>query len=197
MKVRITTMAVMGVLIAALGCDQNQPTGPTTADFNAAREKLAAKVKDQGGKKPPAAAQAKKPSPADVAPQMQEGGFASVETGYRYDPRGKRDPFRSFEWEQLEIELSQAGARGPLEQFDVAQLTVVGVVWSNQNARALVEDPSGMSYIVAHGARIGKNDGRVTKIADNLVVVRETYVDLMGEETTKDIEMRVRASEGG
>jgi Tfp pilus assembly protein PilP len=44
---------------------------------------------------------------------------------------------------------------------------------------------------------MGKNSGRVTSIDDNLVVVRETYVDLSLEETTKDIEMRIRATEGG
>jgi Tfp pilus assembly protein PilP len=87
--------------------------------------------------------------------------------------------------------------RGPLEHFDVTQLSVVGVVWKNNNARALVQDPSGMTYIVAEGARIGKNEGRVTQIADNLVVVKETYVDTVGEETTKDIEMRIRVTEGG
>jgi Tfp pilus assembly protein PilP len=54
-----------------------------------------------------------------------------------------------------------------------------------------------MSYIVDRGARIGKNDGRVTRIDDNLVVVRETYVDFLGEETSKDVEMRIRAIEGG
>jgi len=37
----------------------------------------------------------------------------------------------------------------------------------------------------------------VTTIDDNLVVVNETYVDFLGQETTKDIEMRIRRSEGG
>ena len=54
-----------------------------------------------------------------------------------------------------------------------------------------------MSYIVAEGTKIGKSNGRVTQIDDNLVVVQETYVDSSGETTTKDIEMRIRATEGG
>jgi Tfp pilus assembly protein PilP len=87
--------------------------------------------------------------------------------------------------------------RGPLEQFDVSQLSLIGVVWNANDARALIQDPSGMSYIIAEGAKIGKNSGRVTSIDDNLVVVKETYVDLNLEETTKDIEMRIRATEGG
>ena len=99
-----------------------------------------------------------------------EPAFAVVDSGYRYDSQGKRDPFRSFEWEQLKLELTDAGMRGPLEQFDVNQLTVVGVVWNNHNARALVQDPSGMSYIIGEGTRIGKNDGKVQRNRSGLHV---------------------------
>ena len=87
--------------------------------------------------------------------------------------------------------------RGPLEQFDVSQLSVVAVVWNVEGGRALVEDPSGQSYIVEMGSRIGKNDGSVVRIDDNLVVVKETYVDFLGHESRKDVEMRIRSSEGG
>jgi Tfp pilus assembly protein PilP len=61
----------------------------------------------------------------------------------------------------------------------------------------LVQDPAGNSYIVGEGTRIGKNEGRVIDIEDNLIIVKETYVDFLGQETTKDIEMRIRRSEGG
>jgi Tfp pilus assembly protein PilP len=76
-------------------------------------------------------------------------------------------------------------------------MSLLAVVWSTGTARALVLDPSGKSYIVGTGTRMGKNDGRVVEIDDNLVVVKETYVDFLGQETTKDIEMRIRRSEGG
>ncbi len=86
---------------------------------------------------------------------------------------------------------------GPLEQFDVSQLSIVAVVWNTGSMRALVEDPAGHSYIIGKGTRIGKNDGTVTEIDDNLVVVNETYEDYLGNVTKKDIEMRIRRSEGG
>jgi Tfp pilus assembly protein PilP len=44
---------------------------------------------------------------------------------------------------------------------------------------------------------VGKNEGRIIKIDDSVVIVKETYVDLMGQESTKDIELRIRRSEGG
>ena len=190
MRIRATAMAI--ALLALPGCQDDGPVGPTTEDFQAAREEMAKKL--ASGKKPP------KPAPvvaARPAATNDPSSFGAIERGYNYDPTGKRDPFRSFEWEQLKLELMAGDTRGPLEHFDVLQLSVVGVVWKNDNARALIQDPSGMTYIVGEGARIGKNDGRVTEIADNLVVVEETYVDTMGEETTKDIEMRIRVTEGG
>ena len=188
--VRITAMALALALLALVGCGRDAPTGPTTADFNEARQQLAGKLARGETKK---TAPARRPQPQEP----EELAFAASEPGYRYDARGKRDPFRSFEWEQLKLELTDADMRGPLEQFDVNQLTVVGVVWNDHNARALVQDPSGMSYIIGEGTRIGKNDGRVMQINDNLVVVRETYVDFLGEETTKEVEMRIRPTEGG
>jgi Tfp pilus assembly protein PilP len=187
-------MALAIALLALPGCQKEIPVGPTSEQFNEARRELAAKLKDGKLKK------AKKQQPAKkraVALEADDMGLLAVEGGFHYDPRGKRDPFRSFEWEQLKLELGDGSTRGPLEQFDVSQLSLIGVVWNAQNARALIQDPSGMSYIVAEGARIGKNSGRVTSIDDNLVVIKETYVDLNLEETTKDIEMRIRATEGG
>ena len=116
-----------------------------------------------------------------------------------YDKTGLRDPFRSFEWERREQDLAAQDNMmgGPLEQFDVSQVSVIAVVWKTGSARALVEDPAGQSYIIGKGTRIGKNDGMVTEINDNIVVVNETYEDYLGKITKKDIEMRIRRSEGG
>jgi Tfp pilus assembly protein PilP len=44
---------------------------------------------------------------------------------------------------------------------------------------------------------MGKNEGRVITINDNLVLVRETYVDYVGDKTTKDIPMRIRQGREG
>ncbi len=122
--------------------------------------------------------------------------FANTGSGAVYDKTDLRDPFRSFEWERKELASDDLDG-GPLEQFDVSQLSVIAVVWKTGSARALVEDPGGESYIIAKGTRIGKNDGTVTKIDDNLVVVNESYEDYLGNVTQKDVELRIRRSEGG
>jgi type IV pilus assembly protein PilP len=122
-------------------------------------------------------------------------GFGAAGEGFHYDPTGKRDPFRSFILDRLN-ELED-GVKGPLEQFDLSQLDVVGIVWHANRRRALIEDPSGRGYVVQEGTAVGKNEGHVTRIDDNLVMVRETYVDYVGEKTTKDIPMRVRPNRQG
>jgi Tfp pilus assembly protein PilP len=177
-------------LLVLASCDQG-PTGPTTEDFNREREDLMAKVK---AKKERVAA--KPVQPVATADPMKPT-FGSYGGAFTYDRTGMRDPFRTFEWEEKSRKALMGADRGPLEQYDVNQMSLLAVVWNTGTARALVQDPSGKSYIIGTGTRIGKNEGRVTDIDDNLVVVKETYVDFLGKETTKDIEMRIRRSEGG
>jgi type IV pilus assembly protein PilP len=183
-------LAAAASLGTAIGCHEETPAGLAANEFAAARTAAV-----QG-------AQAAPPPVAPVAPAMPVAtvdpisGVAQMDTGYSYDPTGKRDPFRSFVWDRPD-KMQAIAEAGPLGQFDLSQLEVVAVVWRTGNARALVEDPSGESYIVGEGAAIGKNRGHVVSIDDNTVVVKETYVDYLGQETTKDVEMRMRRSEGG
>ncbi len=181
-----TAMAV--AILTVLGCGDDSESGPKPGEISDRRSALEARL---ANKKQALASQ---PTSA-ASVETTIGGVGLVAGRFRYDPAGKRDPFRSFLFERPENmpEL----ARGPLEQFDVSQLSLVAVVWDVGSARALVQDPSGMSFIIAEGTRVGKNAGRVLRIGDNAVVVKETYVDYRGKETTRDVEMRIRMSEGG
>jgi Tfp pilus assembly protein PilP len=187
--VRFKAILTLIAFLVLAGCD-DAPRGPTTEDFNRERTALMAKVT---AKKKAVAESGKQAAPAEP----MEPTFGSIGAGYTYDRTGMRDPFRSFEWEERTRLALDIAERGPLEQFDVNQLALLAVVWNTGTARALVQDPAGNSYIVGEGARIGKNEGRVIDIDDNLIIVKETYVDFLGQETTKDIEMRIRRSEGG
>jgi hypothetical protein len=182
-------------LFVAVGCGE-EPGGTTTTELNDKRAALAAKVAERKQKGAAPAVAARTVAQARPGKPGMSGGFGMIEHDYVYDPTGKRDPFRNFKWERPD-RLRERELTGPLEQFDLSQLSLVAVVWKTGNARALIQDPSGSSYIVAEGARIGKNEGFVTAIDDNLVRVKETYVDFLGRETTKDIELRMRGNEGG
>ncbi len=193
MSVRVWALGVAIAVCALAGCEDERPLGPTTQEFNQERQALVAKLDKDRGKAAGKAA-ARKPSAPAAGGAV---GFAAEGADFSYDPQGRRDPFRSYEWEHMKRELASSQQSGPLEHYDLTQLELVGVVWDVGRARALVQDPSGMSYVVAAGGRMGKNEGLVTRIDDNLVVVRERYVDLYGNESTKDVEMRIRASDGG
>ncbi len=129
---------------------------------------------------------------AEVA-EPESGERVDVE--YRYDPTGKPDPFKSFLKQMLVVKDTES--LSPLERFDLSQLTVTGIIWAARDPRALVEDPTGKGYIVGEGTGIGKNKGRIVRIGDNRVVVKETYVDFHNKATTKEVDLYLYQRHGG
>jgi type IV pilus assembly protein PilP len=114
---------------------------------------------------------------------------------FSYEPEGKPDPFKSYV-RQL-VAIQQADLSSPLQRFDLSQLTVTGIIWSNEKPRALIEDPTGKGYVVQTGAPIGKNRGRIVHIGDNRVTVKETYVDSADQATTTEVDMYLYEKNGG
>lgn len=181
----------LALLVALLSaCSEQAGQGPSTEEFAKEREALQARIARKQGPK------AEKVKGRSSGQAMAPTDFGMVGRDYSYDSSGKRDPFRNFKWTRPD-RLAMAEITTPLEQYDLGQLSLVAVVWKTGNARALIHDPAGASYIVGEGARIGKNAGLVKLIRDGLVVVTETYVDYLGQETVKDVEMRMRRNEGG
>jgi Tfp pilus assembly protein PilP len=193
--VKVSAIAIAIALLLSIGCE-SEKNQPSAAEFEQERAKLMARVAERKANKKsaPTAAQVDKPTTVAATSEPAEDSFGSSASGFKYNRIGKNDPFRSFKWERLEMAQTDGG---PLEQFDVSQLSLVAVIWKTGNAKALVQDPSGQGYIVGMGTPIGKNEGLVTQIDDNLVIVKETYEDFLGNSTKKDIEMRIRATEGG
>lgn len=186
------TIAAIVALLALTACEEQAPSA-TAADYDKARQEAAARLpKDAPKGGAPGKRIAGNPAAA-AAGARTNYGTASLD--YRYDPTGKRDPFRSFVRDKLRDDA--ANVESPLEQFELGQLTVSGVVWQADRRRALVQDPSGQTYVVKTGDRMGKNDGVVREIGDSSLVVLESYVDFHGDKTEKEIEMRIRQSTGG
>lgn len=183
----IVLLCVLG--LATSGCKEDPKAGPTAADYQAERQRLLAQRKQQGPGKATGTSATEVPTSANAA----EGGFRAVEPTYTYRVQGRRDPFQPYRHNKRPV----ADSQGPLMAYELEQLSVVAVVWKTQNPRALVADPRGDTHVVQKGTLIGKNDGLVIHIGDNMVLVKETYIDFAGELTTNDVELRIRSIQGG
>jgi type IV pilus assembly protein PilP len=141
-----------------------------------------------GSKDKPDANAAKQAAPkvAKAAPE------APIAAAYHYDPTDKTDPFKSYI--RREVTLENEANSSPLERFDLSQLIVMGIIWGVDEPRALIRDPTGKGYIVRAGTPIGKNKGRILRIEDNKVVVKETYLDHLDRATTKEVELELYAN---
>lgn len=112
--------------------------------------------------------------PALEPPQLTaEPPPAEVE--YRYQSVGKRDPFRSFvifcRLPELEDPLT------PLQQFELDELRLTGILWSDDAPVALIETPDGVGHPTHLGDLVGRAWGKVDSIDASGVVVREEYRD--------------------
>lgn len=96
---------------------------------------------------------------------------------YSYNPLGKPDPFMPFISEE---KLKAAGA-APLESLEVGQLTLVAVITGGKGPLAMVEDASGKGYILRPGSRVGTQEGIVTSILADRVVITEKVKDFSGK----------------
>jgi len=119
------------------------------------------------------------PARAQVEVPLPDDG-----SGYEYDATGKRDPFRPlFLLRRPAAQTVQPMT--PLQRYEIGQLRLVGVVYNLAPPRAMVEDSSGLGFIVTPGTPIGPNGGVVTAIRPRQVVVEEWQTDVIGEKHRK------------
>ena len=122
-----------------------------------------------------------KPAPAAAAPPAA--------ADYRYRSAGKSDPFRPFletdpavikkrEEDALKKAVSRKAAKAvpisPLQQMDIGHFRLVGIIGSDQSRSAVVIDGATKKfYPLSVGTLIGLNDGRVTAIEPDRVIITE------------------------
>lgn len=121
---------------------------------------------------------------------------------YRYEARGKVDPFVPFinkVVERLAEKKRKKGALSPLERVDVTQLKVIGILWEPENsnqARAMVELPDGKGFILEKGMVVGRNEGKVVKITPDTVIVEEESMNIFGEVEKKEVVLKLHPKKG-
>jgi type IV pilus assembly protein PilP len=115
---------------------------------------------------------------------------------YTYRPAGKPDPFKPF------IQLTPLKEHSkvpltPLQKYEISQLKLVAIIALPEGNIALVEDSAGKGYFLKKGTGIGNNDGKVTKILKDKVIVEETYQDIFGQPKTHEVSLILHPTEEG
>jgi len=138
---------------------------------------------------------AEKAEKSTVVTPLTEGASGASETkaeapeGLRLAP-GRRDPFRPITL-NVRTNTRRRENLSPLERFEIGQLKLVGVVWNVKEPTALVEDSSGLGYMVKVGTPIGSNDGKVREVRRDSLIVEEFFVDLYGAKKRREVSMRL------
>ena len=114
---------------------------------------------------------------------------------FRYDSRGRRDPFRSV----LETAKSKQKLADlpPLQRVDLIDMKLTGIVWGAYGPSALIKTPDGKAYTVRAGALLGLNQGVILRISESAVMVREEIEDIFGVKKTRKIELVLYPQEEG
>jgi len=138
----------------------------------------------------------KKEEPAKVAEQKAPEKKEEIE--FTYNSAGKPDPFKPFIQLTPIRESSRSTPLTPLQKYDVSQLKLVAIISAPGGNIALVEDATGKGYFLKRGVWIGKNDGKVTKILKDKVIIEEAYQDVFGQTKTHEISLILhKVEEGG
>lgn len=125
----------------------------------------------------------------EALPPAEEGPARPL-----YNPEGRRDPFRPF-IAATPVEKERKRPLTPLERYSLSQLRLVAIVWSEDGAVAMVEDPEGKGYSIRVGTRIGDRNGRVKKILKDRVIVVERFLDAFGKEKKEEVTLELPKEE--
>ena len=102
----------------------------------------------------------------------------TTETGWKYDPTGKPDPFKPFILASAATEEAPVVVHRQLTTLQKMPLSEIqaglkAIIWGQLGSKALVEDATGKGYVVQEGTYVGQHDGIVKKIYQDRIIVEE------------------------
>jgi Tfp pilus assembly protein PilP len=139
-----------------------------------------------------------KPRQEAKAPALQALSPASDDEPYTYDTSNRRDPFRPLIATTIPADLSGPDTVNcpPTQEFELASLKLVAIVWGDMGRKAMLKAPNGRGYAVTEDMLIGRNCGRIRRIESNAVVIEETRRDPEGRVLKEEVVLRLREREG-
>lgn len=174
-------------------------TGPQSyrISISAASSPVRLAAKKPGEKKPPPEA-----TPAAAKASSSIAPAVTTETGWKYDPTGKPDPFKPFILAARAEEQTEQKPRVPLTPLQRMPLSEIqsglkAIIWGQLGNKALVEDATGKGYVVQEGTYVGQNDGIVKKIFEDRIVVEEYRRDpIKGQLVANEVVLKLKKGEG-
>ncbi len=127
-------------------------------------------------------------------PAVQAPAEASPTAPSR-SPGRRRDPFRPFTLDLRPETVAEPVT--PLQRYELPQLKVAAVLLDISPPRAMLQDSSGMGFIVTPGTLIGRNRGVVTAIEPRRVVVEERVLDFYGNEQVQRVVLEMAKDDEG
>lgn len=109
--------------------------------------------------------------------------------GVPYTAGLKRDPFVSL---TLKADTLRKQGIGSLEVFDAGEFQVIAVVSDGSGPYAAITLPDGKSYTVRQGTKVGLYGGKVVKITQDSLIIREMVKNYKGVLTAKDTILKLR-----
>jgi Tfp pilus assembly protein PilP len=211
-------MSTMLLILALAGSALAQPSDPAAAvaatrdsevgmaaEARAVSKSAIDKVFGAGTGASDAAAAGAAPPPGDAnawaAEDAQAGAAPAIEAAEApIDPTdpadGRRDPFRPFTLD-LRGAVQEVEILSPLQRFEIAQLKLTGLVLDMAPPRAMLQDNSGMGFIITPGTPIGRRHGVVKSIEPGRVVVEEMVLDYYGRQQTHQVVMEMPRDDQG
>ena len=145
-----------------------------------------------GQEQAPAAGEAPAEAPTQTAP-VPEGIEITEGTGFRYESRGRRDPFVSL---ALGLDVLSPDVRPPgLAGMLIQEVSLRGIVKTVDGYIAMIQGTDNKSYFARTGERL--YDGNIQSIDDAGVVFRQEINDPLRIEKFQTVEKTLHPVEEG
>jgi Tfp pilus assembly protein PilP len=144
----------------------------------------------------PGKATAEKVKPADVKPETKETTDTPpvIPEEYKYDAKGRRDPFLSLVTVTKQKQVKKKGA-SPFESYDIIEIKLLAIAWDKNKYFALVRLPDKKTYTITEKMSLGLEGGKVEKINKDSVVIREYIKDYRGDIKPRDTILKLHKGE--
>jgi Tfp pilus assembly protein PilP len=149
--------------------------------------------KEQAAVKKPVAEKVKS---AEVKKDMKETEEAKrvVQEVYTYNAKGRRDPFLALVAISKQKPVRRKGA-GPIESFGVEEISLLAIARDREKYYALIMLPDKKNFTITEGMTLGLQGGKVEKITEDMVLIREYIRDYRGNIKPKDTVLKLHKEE--